>query len=161
MRNKLLILSIFTATFSVYSQEEREIPPPPVEINEEEEPKAVVPIPPPVVIEKVGVREAEVIDFPDKEASFPGGQDAYLAYIDSNMVYPKAALVNGIEGRVYLSFVVEPNGKITNVMIERGALKELDVEAKRLVRGMPNWVPGEAGGKKMRTRNRVVVVFTL
>ena len=65
------------------------------------------------------------------------------------------------QGRVFLSFVVEPDGKITNIVVERGVTRELDREAKRVVRKMPKWSAGEASGKKVRTRCRLPIVFTL
>jgi TonB family protein len=65
------------------------------------------------------------------------------------------------QGRVYLSFVVETDGSITNIAIERGVSTDLDKEAKRLLRNMPAWSPGEAKGKKSRTRCRLPINFTL
>ena len=65
------------------------------------------------------------------------------------------------QGKVYLSFVVGSDGSISQVKVERGVSKDLDREAKRVVRSMPKWVPGEAGGKKVATRCRLPIVFTL
>ena len=65
------------------------------------------------------------------------------------------------QGRVYLSFVVEKDGGISNVKVERGVSKDLDREAKRIVRAMPKWEAGEVGGKKVRTRCSLPIVFTL
>ena len=65
------------------------------------------------------------------------------------------------QGRVYLSFVVEADGSISNIDIERGVSSDLDKEAKRLIRKMPSWDAGEAKGKKARTRCRLPINFTL
>jgi protein TonB len=143
--------------------------PPPVteEIVEEEntevEPTPVVQTPPPVDIgpvEEVKIEE-EIIDFPDVEATFPGGAAAMQKWIAENVQYPQTAIEMNEQGRVYLSFVVEPDGSITNIAVERGVSADLDKEAKRLLRKMPKWAPGEAKGKKARTRCRLPINFTL
>lgn len=102
-----------------------------------------------------------IIDFPDVEATFMGGAAAMQKWIAENVQYPQTAIEMNEQGKVYLSFVVEPDGSITNITIERGVSGDLDKEAKRLVRKMPKWVPGEAKGKKARTRCRLPINFTL
>lgn len=146
-----------------------DVPPPPQEEivekeNTEEEPEVVVVITPPDLPkgpeEKVKVVE-EIIDFPDVEAQFPGGAAELQRWIASNVQYPQTAIEMNEQGKVYLSFVVEPDGKISQIQVERGVSKDLDKEAKRLVRSMPKWIPGEAGGRKARTRCRLPINFTL
>lgn len=134
-----------------------------VEENTEEEPVTVVTPPPPVeiTVEEEPLPEAEIIDFPDVEAGFPGGAAALQSWISSNVVYPETSIEMEDQGKVYLSFVVEANGSISNIVIEKGVSKELDREAKRVVRKMPSWSAGEASGKKVRTRCRLPIVFTL
>lgn len=104
---------------------------------------------------------AEVIEFPDVEATFPGGPAAMQQWIAKNVQYPQTSIELGEQGKVYVSFVVEPDGSITGIKVERGVSDDLDREAKRLVRKMPEWIPGEAGGKKARTRCRLPINFTL
>lgn len=142
-------------------------PPPQEEIaeieNKEEEPKPDVKIPPPT---KVDVKEkpapqAEVIDFPDVEAQFPGGAVELQRWINNHVQYPETSIEMEEQGKVYLSFVVEMDGSISGINVEKGVSKDLDREAKRVVSSMPNWIPGEAGGKKARTRCRLPIVFTL
>ena len=143
--------------------------PPPIteeiieEENTEEEPIPVVTTPPPVVVApvEVVVVEEEIIDFPDVEATFPGGAAAMQRWIANNVKYPQTAIEMNEQGRVYLSFVVEPNGSITNISIERGVSSDLDSEAKRLLRKMPKWKAGEARGRKARTRCRLPINFQL
>ncbi|MEJ6777489.1 MAG: energy transducer TonB [Crocinitomicaceae bacterium] len=142
--------------------------PPPVteEIVEEEntevEPTPVVQTPPPVDFGKEEVVvEEEIIDFPDVEAGFPGGAAAMQKWIGENVQYPQTAIEMNEQGRVYLSFVVESNGSIGGVKIERGVSVDLDREAKRLLRKMPKWTAGEARGRKVRTRCRLPINFTL
>jgi len=143
--------------------------PPPVteEIKEEEntevEPVAAIPVPAPVKIGKVEevVIEEEIIDFPDVEAGFPGGAAALQRWIGENVQYPQTSIEMNEQGKVYLSFVVEADGSISNIAVERGVSNDLDREAKRVVRQMPRWSPGEAKGKKVRTRCRLPINFTL
>jgi protein TonB len=156
--------------------------PPPVsediveEENNEIEPVTVVEVKPPdvkiakeliigavVVVEEViaVVEEEEVIEFPDVEAEFIGGPQALMKYIQSNIQYPPTSIEMNEQGKVYLSFVVEPDGSITNVVVERGVSPDLDREAKRVVRSMPKWKPGEAKAKKSRTRCRLPINFQL
>ena len=156
--------------------------PPPVsediveEENNEIEPVTVVEVKPPdvkiateliigpVVVEEeviAVVEEEEVIEFPDVEAEFIGGPQAFGKYIQTNIQYPSTSIEMNEQGKVYLSFVVEADGSITNVAVERGVSPDLDREAKRVVRSMPNWIPGETKGKKSRTRCRLPINFQL
>lgn len=105
--------------------------------------------------------EAEIIDFPDLEASYPGGQEAMMKFVAENVVYPQEALDKGIQGKVYTSFIVEADGSLTNIEIMRGVSPEIDREAKRVIATMPKWIPGESGGKKIRTKVRIPITFQL
>lgn len=103
----------------------------------------------------------EVIDFPDKEAMFPGGAIEMIRWVSENIKYPQISIEFNERGRVYLSFIVEPDGQITNIKVERGVSIDLDREAKRVLMGMPNWVPGEKLGKKVRTRCSLPINFEI
>lgn len=132
--------------------------------NEEKEPVATIPPPPPPAPtgpKEVKKIKTEIVDFPDVEAGFPGGAAAMQKWIAENVEYPQVAREMGDQGRVYLSFVVETDGSITNIEVKRGVSEELDREAKRVIRKMPKWNPGEAGGKKVRTRCSLPINFTL
>lgn len=131
--------------------------------NEEEKPKPKPPTPPPAPpapVEKP-VKKAEIIEFPDVEASFPGGQAELQRFIVNNIQYPETSIDMEEQGRVYLSFVVDADGTISSIKVDKGVSPDLDREAKRVVRSMPKWNPGEAGGKKVPTRCRLPIVFTL
>ena len=106
-------------------------------------------------------KEEGIIEFPDVEAEFIGGAQALMKYISSNIQYPPTSIEMNEQGKVYLSFVVEPDGSISNVVVERGVSPDLDKEAKRVVRSMPNWKPGESKAKKSRTRCRLPINFQL
>ena len=141
--------------------------PPPVteniveEENTEEEPITVVEVPPLEIAEETVIVEEEIIEFPDVEAEFVGGAQAMMKYIQQNIQYPATSIEMNEQGKVYLSFVVEADGSISNVSIERGVSIDIDKEAKRIVRSMPKWTPGEAKGKKSRTRCRLPINFQL
>ena len=86
---------------------------------------------------------------------FAGGQAALLRYLGSHMRYPARALRDQVEGRVYLSFVVQADGTIAEAAIVKGLSPELDAEALRVVRQMPAWTPG------YQNKHAVAVRFTL
>ncbi|MFT6245296.1 MAG: protein TonB [Salibacteraceae bacterium] len=109
---------------------------------------------PPVIV-------PEPIDFPDVEAMFPGGAAELQKWIFANVEYPEASIEIEDQGRVFLSFIVEADGSITGVKVTKSASKELDREAQRVTRKMPKWTPGEVAGKRVRTRCRLPIVFTL
>lgn len=104
---------------------------------------------------------SEIIELCDVEAQFPGGMNGLNKYLHMQLKYPEEAIVNGEEGKVYVSFVVETDGSITNVSIDRGVTESLDAEAKRLITQMPKWSPGQFQGKAVRTRMRLPIAFTL
>jgi protein TonB len=149
-------------------------PPPrvvlPVEIPEEIEevenieipPTAQVtpPKPPPIKISVVEVAPP-IVDFPDEDAEFPGGAAAMMKWINDNISYPETSIEMNEQGRVFLQFVVEKDGTITNVKVDRGISLDLDKEARRVIRSMPNWIPGEIGGRSIRARCRLPINFQL
>lgn len=102
-----------------------------------------------------------IIDFPDVEASFNGGYLEMAKWMQENLKYPELSMELNEKGKVYLKFIVEKDGSITNVEIVRGISKELDNEAKRLVRNMPNWTPGEVKGIKVRSIFTMPINFEL
>ncbi|MBW7867884.1 MAG: energy transducer TonB [Brumimicrobium sp.] len=105
--------------------------------------------------------EAPIIDYPDKEASFPGGAAAMKKFLADNVKYPEIAMELGDQGRVFVEFVVNKDGSIEQVKVLRGVSSELDKEAQRVVRSMPKWVPAEANGEKVRARCRIPINFIL
>lgn len=102
-----------------------------------------------------------IYDFPDVEAEFKGGKEALHKFIVKNFVYPSEAIEQNIAGIVYVSFVVEKNGSISNIVIERGVHQSLDREVKSMIKKMPKWKPGKVNGKKVRVRCRLPVNCTL
>lgn len=126
--------------------------------------QVVVQSPPPPPMEKNVITdraEDGTLEFPDVFAEFPGGTVAMQQFISENVQYPKEAIERREQGKVYLSFLVEADGSITSIQVDRGISSLLDTEAIRLVSLMPKWKPGELAGKPARTRCRLPINFTL
>ena len=92
---------------------------------------------------------------------YPGGQIAMLKYIMENIKYPKQIMEEGIQGRVTVSFIVEKDGRVSNVRLLRSVQPSLDKEAIRVVKSMPKWTPGKQNGKPVRVRFNLPVMFKL
>ena len=111
---------------------------------------------------KVKIADPEKLElFPDSEAMFVGGVNEMNKYIQSNVNYPQGSISRGEQGKVWVSFIVEKDGSITNIELENNVSTELDREAKRVVRTFPNWIPGEIKMQKVRTRVRLPIKFIL
>ena len=92
---------------------------------------------------------------------YPGGPNALVKYVQNNLKYPESAKKNKQEGRVFVGFVVEKDGSVTNVNVLRGVCEELDNEAVRVVKSLPKFTPGMHGGKPVRVQYTLPVVFKL
>jgi TonB family protein len=92
---------------------------------------------------------------------YPGGNDAMYAFLGENIKYPEKAQKEGISGRVYVTFVVEKDGSVSNVEVLRGAEASLDKEALRVVKLMPKWEPGTQKGKPVRVQYNLPIKFSL
>ncbi len=93
---------------------------------------------------------------------FPGGGEAALiAYIQKNTKYPPIARDNNIEGTVYINFVVEKDGSVTNVSVVRGIGGGCDEEAMRVIKSLPKFTPGKQNGRTVRVQYNVPVRFKL
>lgn len=108
-----------------------------------------------------GVVIAFVAMADDIQPQFPGGNDALAKYISDNMAYPQAAIDNGIEGKVIVDFIVQPDGSIGTIKIMRMIDPDLEAEAIRLVKGMPKWLPGHRDGNPIPMTYSLPIIFTL
>jgi protein TonB len=102
-----------------------------------------------------------IVEFADVMPVFPGGQQAMYDWISKNLVYPQEAIEDGMEGKVYVSFIIDMDGSISSPHIMRGIGKVCDIEAIRLVKSMPKWIPGKMNGKVVKVKQIVVVNFKL
>lgn len=115
----------------------------------------------PFIPEEVTEPEETVYIFPQKYPEYPGGEPARLQFLRDNVKYPQMAREAGISGTVYVEFIVEPDGSITNVEVLRGPGGGIPDEAIRVTQLMPNWEPGLQGGKKVRVQYRMAIKFVL
>lgn len=105
--------------------------------------------------------EEEIFTVVETQPQFPGGEDSLYNFIYSNLRYPQVAKDNAIEGRVFLTFVVEKDGSITNVKIKRDIGGGCGHEAKRVVEMMPKWIPGKQNGKPVKVQFNLPIIFKL
>lgn len=98
---------------------------------------------------------------PQQMPEFPGGNAALVRFLASNVHYPLVALQNETEGKVFVSFVINEAGKVQNIEVIRGIDPLLDAEALRVVGLMPDWKPGKQGGKAVKVRYSVPILFDL
>jgi TonB family protein len=115
----------------------------------------------PDIFIEVKMEQHEIIDFPEQDASFPGGEDSLKAYITKNLRYPSSAKENNDQGVVYIRFVINLDGSICAIEVMRGVSTEIDNEAIRLIKEMPNWIPAKNHGKAVRTRFIYPISFKL
>lgn len=92
---------------------------------------------------------------------FPGGTNELLKYLSKNLVYPVSAQENGIQGTVYLRFVIGRDGKVSKIVVVRSLNKACDAEAIRVVESMPSWKPGKQGGREVPVAYTLPIRFTL
>lgn len=116
-----------------------------------------------IVEYKEEVVEEEIFTVVENMPEFPGGVSAMYQYLGKNIKYPEVAKEAGIQGKVYVQFVVDKDGSITDAKILRGIPggKMCDEEALRVVRAMPKWNPGKQRGKAVKVSYMLPVQFTL
>ncbi len=105
--------------------------------------------------------EDEVYMSVEKNPEFPGGVNAMMDYLRGNLKYPESAKKNKQEGRVFIGFIVEKDGSVSNVKVLRGVCEELDSEAVRVVKSMPTWIAGRDKGEPVRVQYTLPIVFKL
>lgn len=93
---------------------------------------------------------------------FPGGAQAMMRFITENIIYPEEAVQNGIQGRAICQFVVEKDGRLSNIRVKNSSGEaSLDEEAKRVIGSMPRWRPGKQRGVPVRVQYTIPVSFRL
>lgn len=112
-------------------------------------------------IPEIVANEEETLDFAEDMPEFPGGNQAMYKYLSENIKYPTMAMESGISGRVYVSFIVEKDGSISDVKVMRGIGGGCDKEAVRVVKNMPKWTPGKQKGKAVRVKFTLPINFKL
>lgn len=114
-----------------------------------------------MVFEEETRDEGEIFMIVEEMPEFPGGTEALQKYLAQSVRFPVIAQENGIQGRVYIQFVINQNGEVTNATILRGVDPSLDREALRVVEAMPKWKPGKQRNRPVRVSYTVPINFVL
>lgn len=123
--------------------------------------KTVIDVAPIIKQEEEKAEESQVFFIVEDMPEFPGGELALRKFIANAIKYPVIAQENGIQGKVYVNFVVDKDGSITNAKIARGVDPSLDKEALRVVNSLPKWKPGMQRGKPVKVSYTVPISFVL
>ncbi len=115
----------------------------------------------PIVVEEEEIAEDVIFTVVEDQPSFPGGEEARIRYLQENLRYPQMAREAGIQGTVFVTFVVERDGSVTDVRVIRGIGGGCDEEAIRVVRNMPRWTPGRQRGQPVRVQFNMPIRFVL
>ena len=105
----------------------------------------------------------EIYTVVEQSPEFPGGEDALIQWLGTHVQYPTAAKEKGVEGAIFVTFVVEKDGSISDVKVinTKPETAALEQEAVRVVRAMPKWKAGKSRGKKVRVQFNLPIVFKL
>ncbi|WP_235005423.1 energy transducer TonB [Pedobacter nyackensis] len=95
------------------------------------------------------------------QPDFPGGMDKFYKYLSKAIRYPAMAQENNIQGKVYLSFIIEKNGSLTDIKVERKLGFGTDEEAVRVLNASPKWMPGIQNGTAVRVKYNIPINFSL
>ena len=182
MKTLLFFLMIGFCSWGQVTEGVEELSPPPPEVT------PLTPPPPRAksdIIELIyedeeTVTESDIVEFPDVQAEFPChtfyqydtlgnaiaqtnecGISAMMRFLSENIIYPETAVEMNEQGRVFLQFIVEKDGSITNVKVDKGVSSTIDKEAIRVVQKMPKWNPGQVKGRNVRSKFRIPINFRL
>ena len=103
----------------------------------------------------------EVYRVVEQMPQFPGGDAAIMKYIANEVRYPQIAKEYGIEGRVFVTFIIDKKGKVKDVEVIKRVDPNLDKEAKRVIESLPKFTPGKQRGKAVRVQFTVPISFIL
>jgi periplasmic protein TonB len=106
-------------------------------------------------------QETPVYTVVEEMPTYPGGDEARIKFLVENIVYPIAAKEKGIQGTVYVTFIIDEKGKVTDAQILRGIGGGCDEEALRVVNLMPAWNPGKQKGNNVRVQFNMPIKFSL
>jgi len=96
-----------------------------------------------------------------EQPKFPGGDDSLFAFLQRNIKYPAEAKLAWVQGKVYVGFLVDREGKIKNIRLLNSVDKQLDEEALRVVHMMPDWLPGKTGGTPVEVQFVLPINFMM
>lgn len=117
----------------------------------------------PVKTKPVSVKDIKTYDFAKLDAApmFKGGMEELYRYLKRTIKYPQEAKANNIQGKVFLSYIVDTDGSLKDIKVLRGLGYGLDEEAVRAIKASPRWIPGKVNGKAVRVQYSIPISFTL
>ena len=143
-----IMLNLLTATVCIKAQTTKDLAPPaPAFIDSSK-----------FVNEDDNVYNIAVIE---QIPSFPNGEAAMFKYLANNIKYPAIARENGIEGTVYVEFIIAKDGSVTEANVKRGIGGGCNEEALRIVNAMPKWIPAKQKNKPVKVKYTLPVKFKL
>lgn len=113
------------------------------------------------VVEAAGNDDDKIFYAVEQQAEFPGGLQAMMKFLQKNIKYPASAKRMGIEGKVFVKFIVDKEGGISAIEIMKGMNADLDKEAIRVIKLMPPWKPGKQNGRSVKSQFVLPVYFKL
>ncbi|MBV8390030.1 MAG: energy transducer TonB [Mucilaginibacter sp.] len=126
------------------------------------DPNADIKIDAPVVeSETSSAGNSKIFTAVEQEPSFPGGLEKFYKFLQSNIRYPAVAFEKKVQGKVFISFVVEKDGSLTDIKVVRGIGSGCDEEAVRVIGISPKWKPGIQNGRPVRVQYTMPISFTL
>src|SRR5690606_3192137 len=106
-------------------------------------------------------RQNDVYTVVEKTAAFPDGMTAFYDFLKGELTYPAEVRSAGIQGKVFVEFIIEPDGSITNVLVKKGVHPKIDEEAVRAMKLSPRWNPGTHKGVAVRQKMIIPINFSL
>lgn len=167
----LALSMMFVISFSpdMLAQEKEKVPAQPKKVevvNQDVDPPPPPPQPKKVTVVTIVEHQDQQDDTPiftvvEDMPMFPGGKEAMYKYLGENITYPSEAKKDSISGTVYVTYVVEKDGSVSNIRLLRGVREDLDNEAMRVIKEMPKWTPGKQRGKAVRVQYNLPIKFVL
>lgn len=114
-----------------------------------------------VIVEEKKPEPEKVFTAVEQMPQFPGGDAALMKYLSNNINYPQVAMENGVQGRVIVQFVVTKTGKVGEVKVIRSVDRDLDKEAVRLCKSLPQFIPGKMNGQAVNVWYTLPITFKL
>jgi TonB family protein len=114
-----------------------------------------------VVANEPSTQGTKVYETVEQMPEFPGGMEALISFLQENVKYPENAVKNDVEGRVLVQFIVDKTGQVCDAEVVRSVSEELDAEALRVVKSMPNFIPGRQDGKPVAVWFTLPITFKL
>ena len=110
---------------------------------------------------EIATVEPEIFIVLEQQASYPGGLPELIKFLGKNLKYPSQAQRANVSGKVFLDFIVDRNGEISNVQVVKGIGFGCDEEAIRVVNAMPRWSPGKQSGRAVKSKFTLPIAFVL